>query len=546
MKLRSLGIAVGACLLFSQTRAADVTVHLKLISPQELEVSYQLPQQCDALPFLNEETLPRFGSEIRSSWQALDGCGTVDGTALTRTSKTCPGLRFRVPATSKFYDRVAPGAFPMGEGMYANTTSYAVSDACGTVAYRFSAPGSIAFKGQVFQNTASYDAPDGKYMAVLLLQNQIASKTGAISYFNPAIGAENIQLLQGMADQAVDFYQKALPDVSFRKPILAASIEQNGGVPGFWGDAGDVLRLSLYNWPLQSSAESEERLRKFVWHEFAHRFQPQQAKESGERTAFIIEGGAEYLRWMAGLKTRRVSPEDAATEISTAISNCITKTGKYSWQALPKNLATSGSVPYECGLALHVMGLAVRQNDAGPLQQMNDYYHSFETGAATSFEQALECGRKKNCTPHWLPELLGAQTISAIWPDFLARTKLAKPAPPPPAQYANIQRMAFVALMEENCHGKASFYTDKDAFVVGDIKDCGVFKEGMQIHQMEGKNLFGSSLLVDEMIQACASRGQVILGLKNATSIMVPCKKGFEIPQFYEVDMQRLMQKLDL
>lgn len=546
MKFLPVIFATSACLLFQQSHAADVTVHLKLIPPQKLEVSYQLPQTCDALPFLNEETLPKFGSEIRAAWQAMDDCGTADGTTLTKTNKACSGLRFNIPATSKFYDRVSPGSFPMGEGMYVNTTSYAVSDKCGTVGYQFSAPGSIAFKGQLFEETASYDAYDGQYMAVLLLRKQISSKAGIISYFNPALGAENIQLLQTVASQAVDFYHQALPDVTFRKPILAATVEQDGGVPGFWGDAGDVLRLALYNWPERPTPDTDERLRKFVWHEFAHRFQAPSAKEKEQRAPFIGEGGAEYLRWTASLKTKWTSPEDAATELSTAISNCLSRTAGYSWKTLPKKLAASGAVPYECGLALHVMGLAARQNDGSALQQMNDYYHGFETGEMTSFEQAMECGKKKNCTPLWLPKLMGDQAMSTAWPEFFASTQIAKPSPPPPTQYANIQRMAFSALMEENCNGNASFYTGKDAFLVGEIKGCKLFSEGMQIDEMEGKKLFGSLLLVDEMTQACISRGEVNLGLKNGVKLAVPCKGRFKIPQFYAVDMNRLMQKLDL
>ncbi|MFZ6769905.1 hypothetical protein ACO0LM_22860 [Undibacterium sp. Di26W] len=519
---------------------------MKLISPQMLEVAYQLPQTCDAIPFLNQGNLLKFGTVIRSAWQAIDDCGTADGTTLRKINKACTSIRFHVPATSKFYDRVSPGSFPMGEGIYAHTSNYAISDKCGAVGYQFSAPGSIAFKSRVFHNAASYDDYDGQYMAVLLLQKQISSEAGAISYFNPALGTENSQLLQEISDQAIDFYHKGLPDIAFRKPIIAATVEQNGGALNFWGDAGDILRLALYNWPQHPTPGTDARLRKFVWHEFAHRFQPPPTKENGQSAPFIVEGGAEYLRWTASVKTRWVSPEEAATELSTAISNCISKAGGYSWKALPDNMVNSGAMPYECGLALHVLGLGVRQNDASPLQQINDYYQVLNTRDTTIFEQAMECGTKKDCTPHWLPRLLGDQAMSTVWPEFLASTQLAKPAPPPPSQHLNIQRMALASLMEENCNGDVSFYTDKDVFTIGEIKGCKVFREGMKIIQMEGKNISGPLLLVDEMTQACLSRGNVSLGLQNGEAIAVPCKRAFKIPQFYAVDMKRLMQKLDL
>lgn len=546
MKLLIVLAAICAYSLPQQTRAAEVTVHLKLVSPQELEVIYSLPEKCDAVPFLNQETLPTFGTEIRSAWQPLDDCGTANGTTLIKKNKTCSAVRFRVPASIKVFDRVSPGSFPIGDGLYVHTTSYAISDSCGSVGYKFSASGDIAFKGKVYRNSASYDEFDGQYLAAILLQKKILSNDGAISYFDPALGIENIQLLQDIIDQSMAFYRLALPDLHFRKPILVATGPKDGGDPYYWGDAGDVLRLALYNWPQHPTGDVNQHLKRFVWHELAHRFQPHSADSNMQTEPFISEGGADYLRWIASIKTKWVTPEDAAKEINSAISNCVFKADNFSWKTLPEKLTRSGSMPYECGLALHVMGLAIRQNNISPLQQINDYYSALETGTPISFEQAIECGKEKNCTPKWLPKLLGTQTLSEVWSDFFANTQLAKVTPPPPEQFANIRRMAFANLMQEDCHGNISFYQDPDMFRVGAIQDCSVLREGMQIKQIEGKDFFGTSLHVEEMNLACQSRGNISLGMQNAETIIVPCKSIYKIPTFYSVDMKRLMQKLDL
>lgn len=71
-------------LMSPRADAADVTVHLQLTAGNELEVSYRIPQTCTTLTFLNHETLPQFGKEIRASWQALDDCGSVNRACETR------------------------------------------------------------------------------------------------------------------------------------------------------------------------------------------------------------------------------------------------------------------------------------------------------------------------------------------------------------------------------------------------------------------------------------------------------------------------------
>ena len=535
-----------AGLMSPHAGAADVTVHLQLTAANALDVSYHVPKTCTTLTFLNHETLPQFGKEIRAAWQALDDCASVNGETITKTNQTCSNLRFRVPASKKVFDRVSPGSFPVGEGLFVNTTNYAVGDQCGKVAYHFSAAGSIAFKGQLFQKEATYQEPDAQYMPLLLLQKQIAIKNGAISYFDPALAEENRLLLQNSAEQAIDFYRRALPDLHFRTPILAATAVNDGGYFSYWGDAGDVMRLALYNWPSPATPEADARLRKFVWHEFAHRFQPSSTIVKLGRDPFIVEGGADYLRWVGGIKNKQLGVKEAEQEINTALSNCISKTGDSSWKSLPETLTHRGSFPYECGLALHVMGLAARQNNSDALQQMNDYYLALDKGESIEFAQAIECGKDKDCTPSWLPKLLGDQPLKATWSAFFVETQLAKVSGPNREQIADLQRQAFASLMQTDCMGNISFRRNPHDFSIEAIPACKVLREGMQINEIENLPLFTDILVVDEMNRACETRGKVSLGLVNGEKIFVACKTPFALPTYYAVDMPRLLRKHNL
>lgn len=547
MKLITSLLVAACCILAPASYAADVTVHLHLVSPQELEVSYQLPEKCDSVAFLNHETLPMFGGEIRGAWKPVDDCGTADGKQITRTNASCSQIRFRVPASNRIYDRVSPGSFPMGEGLFAHTTNYAVNEQCGSVGYRFSADGSIVLKGKIFEQSASYDEVEGQYLAVLLLQKTIKSNGNAITYFNPALGAETSQLIQSIADQSISFYRQQLPKLHFRKPVLAATVLQDGRDPYYWGDAGDILRLALYNWPQQPTTETDFKLRNFIWHEFAHRFQPVHKIENDGLQPYQSEGGADFLRWYGGIKKKWLSKEQASSEIDAAVSTCISLVEDYSWKNLPDRARMQGQFPYSCGLALHVFGLAERQTKVSALQQFSDYYQAIDDGKTNNFVQAIECGKLKNCSPKWLAQLLGDTSIAKAWQELFAETKLARITAPKQNDYSEIQSKAFASLMQGDCHGNYGYSTNPKFFEVDRMQlTCTHLRDGMKITQIEGKDLFGKELIVDQLNQICTSRGSVNLGLDNGETLALPCTANFKMPTFYAVDMDKLSKKLGL
>lgn len=150
--------------------AADVEVHLRLAAPDALEVRYALPESCMRLPF---ERSGDGYQKIRATWKSEDACGAADGGALTRSGKACRQLRFRVPAST---DKVTgyPGAFPIGEAIYAHASKYAVTAACGSVSYHFAAPGSIGLQGKIHQASATLAGAAGADLAVLLMPRALA------------------------------------------------------------------------------------------------------------------------------------------------------------------------------------------------------------------------------------------------------------------------------------------------------------------------------------------------------------------------------------
>lgn len=151
MRLFLLGLGISIAITPLLAEAAGVRVQISYVASDALEVRYEVPESCTHLSFLNTGA---GYTRIRAGWQSLDQCGNVDGDALTRKAgSSCRSLRFRVPTST---DKVTgyPGAFPIGEAIYAHTSKYSVGDACGSVDYQFMAPGSIAVAGKRSINAA--------------------------------------------------------------------------------------------------------------------------------------------------------------------------------------------------------------------------------------------------------------------------------------------------------------------------------------------------------------------------------------------------------
>ena len=548
MRLLFTRTLLGAALLAhgiapAQPASADVTVHISMAAPDALELTYDLPAACSRLPFQRDNDGYR---AIRATWQSLDPCGTVNGGALVGGGQACRRMRFRVAVSS---DKVVgyPGAFPIGEAIYAHTSKYAVSAACGSVSYRFSSPGSIGVLGGIRQGSATADAATGADLAVLLMARTMAPSGAGLAYYDPQLSAAAVAQIGATIDGTIDFYRKALPDARFRMPIVAAGLARAPGGPNVGGDAADIMRFTFFNWPAHPQPPERRMMTKLVVHEVSHRFQLRDAVDAYPDARLIHEGGGEFLRWMVSIKKGWLTPAQAASELDDKLAECMIGVGPRNWGELSRGEIASNYYDYACGLPAYVYALAARQGKGTALGRINDFYRELGLGKAPPFDRALECGSNAGCEPRWLAQLLGkSMPMTAAWDDLLRSTGLAKPAAPGPAQQDAMMKRALVQLVKDDCGGASSTTATADGMIIDSMASCKTLRAEAYVTQVERSALFGNQRALSLMGTACTQRAQVTLGLKNGDTLIMPCQRPYVArAQFYQVDIARVLASLE-
>jgi len=350
----------------------EVDVRLRLLSNEALEVAYTLPPGCASLAFVKDGDA---GRATRAGWQALDG-GVAGADRLERPAAAAgqPVLRFRVPADTRHIGYAA--AFPMGQGLYVHLSNYAVAETCGPVRYRLAAPG-IAVGGRAVRDAAG--APNGD-TAALLLSAPLPSGAGVPVYVDPRLSAAVLASIHTVADGTVAYLHRELPDAAYTRPIVAVAWAEQPGGPNIDGDAADVLRLGLLNWPRNPGPAEDAQLTRLVSHEFSHRFQLRDAVEAYPDERLLHEGGGEFLRWMASVANGWMTPAQAGADLDQALSDCMLYTEGRSWRSLrPREIAVNW-LAYRCGLPAYVYVLAARQDKGTAMQRFGGFYHELAAG----------------------------------------------------------------------------------------------------------------------------------------------------------------------
>jgi hypothetical protein len=313
------------------------------------------------------------------------------------------------------------------------------------------------------------------------------------------------------------------------------------------GDAADVLRLGLLNWPAQPSHDDQEQLTLLVSHEFSHRFQLRDAFDDYTDGRLIHEGGAEVLRWVVGVQNGWLSKQEAARVLDDALAECLLATGRRTWRELDKREIGSRRLAYRCGLPAYAYALAARQGGDTALQRFSGLYRSAQAGRMPNFAQALECGAHVACQARWLPALLEKDVpMRQAFGALFDATALAHAAAPSASQRKLMLLQAFEWLMKEDCGG-ASYYPGADVIIVDNSVKCRALQGGMRITQVEGRALSGEPDAVQAMSAACAQRGQVRLGMERGGTVEVACSKPYDAAQqFYGADIDAVLAALKL
>lgn len=331
---------------------ADVQLEIMLAPPGALELRYTPSESCRTLTLAKQSAAP--DSPLRANWQPLDDCSYIDPSKdqIQLSRAACSTARFRVPVTTQHTPAYQP-AFPIGDAaVYVHTSNFASTPACGPLQVMVRAP-AVAAEGQLHEVGLTLPPARAGNTAALLLRDMPAdqpSPHGVPSVLDPKLSPDTIALIQRLADGTIGLLRQELPDAPFRMPIITATLIRDGGTPHYEGDAADVLRLALFNWDEPLNADRRSELTQFVSHEFSHRFQAFLDSEHYRDERLIHEGGAEFLRWMLGLRLGWLSPEAAARDMDQALSDCLLGTTDLAWGRLPPGRISGARLAYRCGL----------------------------------------------------------------------------------------------------------------------------------------------------------------------------------------------------
>lgn len=529
-----------ACVLSAQAYAAEVKVELRLAGTDALEVSYALPPGCGELAFAKQGS---DGAAMRRAWQPLDACGRAGADRLARLDGACPVLRFRVPAATE--QAGYPAAFPLGQGLYAHLSNYAVGDSCGKPSYRVAAPW-VAANGHTYRDAADAAGEDS---SVLLLATAPGTTAfGTPGYFDPRLSAAVLAQIRQVADGTIAYLRDALPHAGFKPPMLAASLASGPGGPRIGGDAGDVLRLSLYNWPRAPGPDEQAQLTLLVAHEFSHRFQMRDAVDAYPDARLIHEGGGEFLRWMASVHEGWMTPAQAAADLDRALAACMLYTDGQAWRTLTPRQIGVNRLEYACGLAVYAYGLAARQGPGTALGRVDGLYAALKAGARPDVAQALDCGTAPGarCASGWMARLLNREgPMDGQWAALLGSSGLATLVPPVQAQRDAMVLRALVKLMRDDCGGRSGTMPVPDGVVLDGMKVCKTFTRDVHVTRIEGLAVAGDAGTGAAMSAACTARHQIVLGLKDGATLAVPCAEPYPMRSaFWHADIGKVLAAL--
>lgn len=530
----------------SENNSDSATITIRPLDKNHIKVEYSLPADCTNVPLLNP-----YGNrtrDLRKDWQSLDGCGELSaGDSLIRKNQ-CKTLNFSVPIEAKIVDRVNPVAYPLDEkGVLVHTATFAIDNSCGDVTWNFLSPdGSLIVDGNNLGENATFQqAKDEyiKYTGVFFSYKSIAGDAPVI--FTESVPDSLRAGIKNASSQVSDYYIQTYSNLVFLSPALFISNTIQPDSFGFQADVSSprMIRFGFFNW-------KEEQLSTtlgVVAHEYAHILQPAEfIKQAG--APVISEGGAEFMRWMAGYRMGWRDKNHISQELSNALHHCHETINDRPWSAIKDNEGSFGLAPYTCGLAIHVLSLASRKNPESAEKTLENFYTKAGSDITTDIAQALECGALENCQPGFLNDFFNSEE-SASKSIFNQLNRLELVVGVSYAQkgksLASLSQKSFSRLMEEDCDG-IDFWTLSDKFITGKTAKCNSLPHDVNIISVEGISYFAEPLkAIEAQNKGCLTKNRVTLGMENNEILVVSCSKSFEPEKnYYEIDIDKLLSLL--
>jgi hypothetical protein len=321
--------------------------------------------------------------------------------------------------------------------------------------------------------------------------------------------------------------------------IVASPLAQ-----GYRGDVANrtVMRLAVAQTP---GPEQQAFVHNVIPHEVSHLLQPMNWNDAWQPDITTIkEGGAEFMRMATAAHLGWLDRTTLKAELEQAVNGCVQAAGGKPWKDMDKRNWNKN--PYYCGLTFHAIGLSAAGTDS-PLLRLRDYNRKAAQGERTDFARDIECGNGKDCRPRWLPSLAGSEPLDAV---LLAYTRqpgaLLRVAETwGPAQVKALAGQHVSQLMRGDCGGGISIYHEDTGARIADGPKCTTLRPGMVIVKAEGLPLLEDANAIKASIEACHARGKTVLGLRDGTSVTVPCDGAVNLSSHvYAVDEARMLALL--
>lgn len=527
--------------------AAPVSITVTMRDASAIEVAYHLPPACKALAFDNDGFRAQAAVHLRSDWKPLDDCTAVDFQSIRPTRAACTTLRLRIPATTRaedtrVYGRVEPWAQPIGGGLYAHTSAYAVHG-CGKADWRFEAPGgTVMVDGTVGADAVGRRGADvrAEGLAAVLLAQPYDAATPPF-HADDRIPEATRTLLAQTTDASLGALHALLPGLRLAPAYVLALPDP---APGLRADVvnGTVLRLQV---PEHEPDDLRAQARELLAHEIAHLAQPPRwPAPPGADAGAIREGGAEFLRLAMAQHLGWMGPEQLRDALEAAVNGCATAAGDLPWRALAQR--GEGDLARRCGLALHALALAQPAHET-PLRRLQALYGDGRTHDVTAIARTLECGTDAGCTPRLLARLRGFEPMRKVLDDEARRPGSLLAAAPAwgPALSATMALRHLDLLVRADCHGRAGVYPDPRTPRIEPGLRCGVLRAGMVPETAEGLPLFADGRAIAASRQACRTRGSTVLGLRGGGAVTIGCGKVAGMDEaVYGIDATRALELL--
>ena len=532
--------------------SAPVAVSITMRNDDTLEVSYRIPESCQALVFANPGLTQQAAIRMRGQWSAADECTTLDFQSIRPRHATCRVLRLRIPtqpaeSSNRPYDGGPAPAQPFGDGVYLHTGAYTVNDTCGPVEWHAAAPGgTVSADGSVAGETLSYKIGDvtAALRGVPMLLLPTAPRPGSPPlHADSGIDVATRALLTRTLGQAQESLRTMLPALPLERGQILVKSSNSAISLTSKKISTHVQVLQLPSAPLP---DLETQARMLIAHETAHRAQGRRWNEAWQEDLQAIqEGGAEFLRLAASFQANWLSRDALKDQMEAALNGCSVAMGNKNWKEFRQR--NTSPMTYSCGLTLHLLGLARPDDRPVALQRIQDYYRETRTGVPTNFGHAIECGANPGCTAQRLTRLLGKDPLVAILQDEAATPNSLMHAQPGwgPALVEVMVYRHLAQLLKEDCRPGATLSHGRRAARVAPGARCSSLRSGMAPTSAEGIPLFEGIHAVRSSVRACYQRGITVLGLDNGERVQVACGTSIDLPdQVWGVDVEKATELL--